>query len=350
MNPLTVAIRANGGDVVGLGHIRRCLSLGQALSRRGATVRFISNSDKAALALIAQHGFDMTPVDLENDVAQTCAALDHYRASALVVDSYEIGANYLVAMRKHVNLLAAIDDIADRHLPVDIIINGAIYAPELVYDVLPHTILLLGVPYAILRKEFALEVERKIEGPARHFLITVGGSDSMDLTRRLIEWILQERDSVVLDVVVGPFFKDRGKIFEAAARQPKQVRVHDNPGDMRSLMLRADLAITGGGQTTYELAATGTPAVAIATAEHQLPNIKALAQAGSLVYAGTADEPELKTKLLTRLGELIDGPQTRRLMSQQGCALVDGRGADRLAEAISKECAQRVGPAKLGFA
>jgi UDP-2,4-diacetamido-2,4,6-trideoxy-beta-L-altropyranose hydrolase len=331
MNPLTVAIRANGNDVVGLGHIRRCLSLGQALSRQGATVRFISNSDKAALALIARNGFEATPVDLENDLAQTCAALDQSSANGLVIDSYDIDTTYLVDVRKHVSLLAVIDDIADRRLPVDVVINGAIYASELCYDVPPNTILLLAAQYAILRREFALEPERVIAGPASRILVTLGGSDSTGLTLRLIEWLLQESQGIILDVVVGPFFNDRKTILEMAAQRPEQVRAHYNPEDMRSLMLDADLAISGGGQTTYELAATGTPTVAIATAENQLQNLAALAQAGSLLHAGSADDRDLQTRLLRQIRKIINDRDKRSEMSRTGRRLVDGRGAERAA-------------------
>jgi spore coat polysaccharide biosynthesis predicted glycosyltransferase SpsG len=219
--------------------------------------------------------------------------------------------------------------------------NGAIYAPKLEYDVPPDTHLLLGSTYAILRKEFSQRIEREIEGAVAQVLITVGGSDSTGLTQQLIEWMLRQWENITLSVVVGPFFKDREAILHTAARKPDLVRVHSNPSDMRKLMLAADLAITGGGQTTYELAATGTPAVAIATADHQLPNLLALAEAGSILYAGSIDAADLRMKVIATTGQLIDDVGKRRKMSQMGLALVDGLGADRLADAIVKESRKR---------
>jgi len=44
------------------------------------------------------------------------------------------------------------------------------------------------------------------------------------------------------------------------------------PQDVAPLMLAADMAVCGGGQTTSELAATGTPAIAIRLAENQTLN------------------------------------------------------------------------------
>src|SRR5712691_967886 len=108
MNPLTVAIRANGGELIGLGHIRRCLSLAKALSRQGATVVFVANDDKAVLNLVRDNGFEVTLVESKSDFEQTRDAIDRWKAFALVVDSYDIGANYLTCMREHVGLSIAI--------------------------------------------------------------------------------------------------------------------------------------------------------------------------------------------------------------------------------------------------
>lgn len=344
MRPLTIAIRASGGEVIGLGHLRRCLSLAQALSRQGATVLFVTNDDQAVLGLIRDNGFEVTFVDSESDFEQTRDAIDRWRSSALVVDSYDISADYLTRMREHVGLLIAVDDVADRRLPVDMVINGAAYAPELAYEVLPHTVLLLGAAYVILREEFAQEPVDKNIGPAKRILITIGGSDPTGLSQRLLGWILEEAEDVNLDIVAGPFFKNTGALFEAAAQRPEHVQVHSNPTYMRSLMLAADLAITSGGQTTYELAATGTPAVAIATAEHQRENLDTLVKAGCLSFAAGFDDADLKAKLLAKFRELTGDPEKRYQMSKRGRALVDGRGAERLARVITEECARRVEP------
>ena len=93
MRPLTIAIRASGGEVIGLGHLRRCLSLAQALSRQGATVLFVTNDEQAVFGLIRDNGFEATFVDSKSDFEQTRDAIDRWSASALVVDSYDISTD-----------------------------------------------------------------------------------------------------------------------------------------------------------------------------------------------------------------------------------------------------------------
>lgn len=337
MRPVTVAIRANGGDVIGLGHIRRCLSLAQALSRQGAVVSFITFANATTLDLIRESGFNAIAVDSEHDLEQTRQAVRSLGASVLVLDSYDIDADYLACVRESVSLLVAVDDLGNRPLPVDIVINGAAYAGKLEYKASPGALLLVGAPYVILRKEFGRESGRRMNNLVERILITVGGSDPKGLTGRLVGWIRRESNDIDLEVVIGPFFKEATSRSELKESKPSKIHLHHNPTDMRSLMLEADLAITGGGQTTYELAATGTPAVAIATAENQLRNLNSLAQAGSLVYAGGLDDPNLETQFLNQLRKLIDEPKTRHQMSRRGRELVDGHGAERLAEVIIRE-------------
>lgn len=337
MSPLNVVIRANGGEAIGLGHIRRCLTLADALAQQGATVHFVTNDNQAALDTVGTNGFDAIPVDLEKDFEQTSAALRLLQANVLVVDSYDIDAEYLTRIRDACNILVAIDDNADRRLPVDVVINGNAYAPSLMYEVLPETVLLLGARYAMLRKEFRPTSVRRIEGPATRILITIGGSDPSNLTPKLVDMVLSEKADLQLDVVVGPFFDQRDSITEATADKRDQIQVHYNPGDMRSLMVQADMAITGGGQTTYELAATGTPALAILTADNQQQNLKALDGLGTLVFAGCRDDVDLIEKSSSRFALLVNDTERRSEMSRRGRELVDGLGAERLARALGEQ-------------
>lgn len=111
---------------------------------------------------------------------------------------------------------------------------------------------------------------------------------------------------------------------------------------MRGLMLAADLALCGGGQTTYELAATGTPTIAVRTAENQTVNLKGLVTAGSLVWGGDVRDSDLESKVMHELKALADDASRRAVMSRQGRGLVDGQGASRVARTLLELTEARV--------
>lgn len=321
---MKVLFRVSGGAKVGLGHIRRCLSLAQALSQVGASSFFILDGDSDALRYIQSFQFDVGSINLDRDPD---VAIDFARADLIVADSYALTTDHLLAFCASGIRVAVIDDMADRELPVDIVINGSAGAENLNYRVAAQTRLLLGTPYILLRSEFAEQPNRFIKDSIRRVLITLGGSDPYRLTPRIVHWVLNVLSNVQMDVVAGPIFSD--DVIESLRELP--VMLHRDPQNIRELMLKADVAISAGGQTLYELAACGTPTIAIRLADNQTVSLMGLEKRGVMKWAGDVNDENLQRRIETILNELLDR-STRAQMSEQGRSLVDGRGAIRVAQ------------------
>jgi spore coat polysaccharide biosynthesis predicted glycosyltransferase SpsG len=254
-------------------------------------------------------------------------------ADALVVDSYAFASDDLRALGEG-RVVVVFDDAADRELPVDVVINGGAGAGRLAYRGGPRTRYLLGPHYLALGPEFAEAAPRTIHDHVRRALLTIGGADPGRITARLVRGAIGGLGAITLDVVVGPLVEDVAAVREAVRSTPGRVTLHESPKHLRDLMLAADLAITGGGQTVYELAATGTPMVAIRLAENQRLNIEAMQAAGVLEYAGDVHDAALETGLVAALATLAADTARRAEMSRRGRGVVDGRGAGRLARAV----------------
>jgi spore coat polysaccharide biosynthesis predicted glycosyltransferase SpsG len=195
----------------------------------------------------------------------------------------------------------------------------------------------LGPQYILLRPEFAKVPTRAIADRVGRVLITVGGSDPNNLTVRLMQWTAKTLGSVRQDVVVGPLFENLEALKAEAGTLGGSIVLHENRQDMKSLMLAADLALCGGGQTTYELAAAGTPAIAIQTADNQTVNLKGLSAAGSLAWAGDVNDADLESKITRELKTLAGDAARRAAMSRLGRTLVDGQGSTRVARALLEQ-------------
>jgi spore coat polysaccharide biosynthesis predicted glycosyltransferase SpsG len=96
------------------------------------------------------------------------------------------------------------------------------------------------------------------------------------------------------------------------------------------LLVAAPRYDAGGGP---ELAATGIPMVATGLAANQMPNVDAMRAAGALASAGDVHDAALGPGLVATLAALAADPGRRADMSRRGRALVDGRGAPRVARA-----------------
>jgi UDP-2,4-diacetamido-2,4,6-trideoxy-beta-L-altropyranose hydrolase len=328
-----VAIRADAGPDIGLGHTRRCLTLAGALRELGVECFFAFAGDRAAREWLETADFEVVATE-----PALGGALEHPRvrqARVILVDSPSLGPADLTRLTAAGQRVVVIDDLADHALPVDLVVNAAAGAERLPYRGAPRTRFLLGPRYALLRPQFGQAGARSVPDRARRILVTVGGGDPGDLTSRLVEWAARALGEVEQDVVVGPFAGRSAALRRAVEATGGRVALHEDPKDIAGLMLAADLALCGGGQTTYELAATGTPALAIRLAENQTLNLTSLAEAGTLDWVGDVGNADLEAKIGRALAGIADDPTRRAQMSRQGRALVDGRGAARVARAVA---------------
>jgi len=330
-----VAVRTDAGPEIGLGHVRRCLTLAGALRELGVESLFAFAGDPCAREWLEASDFETVPVEPACDLAGTIEHCRAHQARVIVVDSPLLGTGYLTTLTAVGLRVVVIDDLADHELPVDLVVNASAGAGGLQYRGAPHTRFLLGPRYLLLRPQFGQASTRSVRDRARRVLVTVGGGDPGDLTSRLVGWTARARGAIEQDVVVGPLSVRSEALRVAVEAAGGRVVLHEDPKDIAALMLAADMALCGGGQTAYELAATGTPAVAIRLADNQTLNLTALAEAGTLAWAGDAGDADLESKIVPALAGLADDPMRRAQMSRQGRALVDGRGAGRVARAVA---------------
>jgi UDP-2,4-diacetamido-2,4,6-trideoxy-beta-L-altropyranose hydrolase len=340
VSPRTIAFHASGGKSRGLGHVRRSLSLATALRNREIESRCLIDGDRAAIDLVEAAGFRATGIsDVAADAAVGRAGANG--STVLVIDSYDVIPDNFDALLRQGWTLVAIDDLADRRLPVHLIVNGTVGATESWYTRTSDAagsgvpLYLLGPSYVLLGTEFTRGFDRSNRESVERVLVTVGGSDNHNLTPRLIEAAAAELPSAGIDVIVGPFFDNTSAIDEAARAAGGRVKLCTAPARMGELMVAADVAICGGGQTTYELAAVGTPAVGVRCAANQARNLDGFAAAGTLLYAGDASDTVLDSAVRRHLRSLAHNSENRTAMSVAGRRIVDGRGADRVAAAIA---------------
>ncbi len=335
---MKVAVRTDGGPNVGMGHIQRCLALSSQLRKNGAEILFVSKKNGAVEKKIKQEGFEVIAlkdnIDLKEDLKHTTDTVKTYGADIVITDLYTIDEHYLAEVKKTVPFLLSIDDLVEISFPSDIVVNQNIYAKDLDYhSSTGRTKFLLGPKYALLREEFSNLGKRKLNGKVKNILITLGGADPLNLTPKILKNLNRVNQDFKITVVIGPFFRNIAEIEKAAKEINKGAGLIYNSHKMSRIMLASDLAITGGGTTLYELAATGTPALAFCLAENQLKNIKGMAEAGTLISIRWVNDWTEKV-YCEKIGELMVNDMLGDRLSESGQKLVDGEVKRRAAKSI----------------
>ena len=266
--------------------------------------------------------------------------LSHARsrgANVVVVDSYKTESDYLLGLRKAGLYVVVLDDLALFEFPNQLVINASAFASRLPYiSSSGDTRFLLGTEYALLSPEFWNVPVRNTHEDVKRVLVTVGGEDQNNLMPRLLDLLQDLPGEFDVTVIVGPFFRNRAQINSAVDNSRRRVRLVEFGHSIRDVMLESDIAISAGGQTLYELAATGTPTVAIQVADNQNNNLQGLADRGVLRLGGRVGDSDVTKVIRRELLEMIQSVRVRKELSAAGQRIVDGQGAPRVAEEIAE--------------
>lgn len=334
--------RADAGPGIGIGHLRRTLSVAQALRGLGLESAFLGNEAGGTEAYVSASGFSgaslgEAPSWGREDLDTTVQRAKDEGVGVVVVDSHREGADYLQRLRDAGLRVVAITDNAEHAYPCDLLVNTNVHALDQTYETARDTVRLMGAQYAVLTPAYWQAQPRPANGQVGRILLTTGGSDPLDLLPRLLEKLLPMRLDASLAAIVGPFAGNRERLEELAAAGGEQVKLIIGVTSLYPCIAAADLAVSAGGQTLYEFACLGCPTVAFCLADNQEGQMTALAAAGAIRHLGPAQAPDLLDRVALELQTLITDDHARSRMAAAGPRIVDGQGAPRLALALAEQ-------------
>lgn len=323
---------AEGHHGIGLGHVYECMHLARTVSASGTPVSFAVSAYAPAHELLAMSNFVAQTSDTHD--APRIVALAHKEGHQIVVVNHRaVAVKALRILRDAGLFVAVIDQLGGRQLVCNAVINAAPIPEWHRYEYegeAPQE--LFGPSYALLPSFFA---ERKDmprnSGDLRRILVTMGGVDRTGATLRIVQ-ALAGVPGVEKDVVVGPGFPFWSELNTlAAGLNDPHLNLARAVTDIHERMHRADVAISAGGNTLYELACLGTPAIVLWEDSHEDILGRAFAKAGCALHLGNGIETSLDNIRLVCV-DLLATPEQRRTMSKAGQGFVDGKGTERTVE------------------
>ncbi|MEY8764938.1 MULTISPECIES: UDP-2,4-diacetamido-2,4,6-trideoxy-beta-L-altropyranose hydrolase [Clostridium] len=325
---LKIAIRAEGGISIGMGHIMRTLVLARELSLKNKICYICKYSveNRSGILEIQRNGFKVSL--FRQSILEV---LPNIHADVLITDSYDVNEDYFMKTREFVKHTVYIDDIDSFNYPVDLIINQNINALEFNY---PQKYKLLGLKYLMLRDEFRDLPKKHIHEKVEDIMITMGGSDPVEFTRTIVDWIKDLKFN--FHVIIGPSFKNKeyfkNKYF-------KNMKFCFN-ADMADVMGKCDVTVSASGSSICELLASGVPVIGIVIADNQCGISQKLADMNMIENLGwyyDLNEGRFKNSL----AYLCSNYTLRKKRSIGGQKLIDGCGAGRIADFIESNFKNR---------
>jgi UDP-2,4-diacetamido-2,4,6-trideoxy-beta-L-altropyranose hydrolase len=354
-----IAFRVDASRMIGTGHVIRCLTLANELRRRGHEVHFISREYLNNLNhLIIENGFmlstlskpagmneteyrenyaDWLGVPPEADANETITALHGKNIDWLIVDHYALNTSWQRLLRKHVKKIMVIDDLGNRELDCDLLLNQNFASIEShnQHQVPKHCKLALGTQYALLRPEYRINREKlKLRGgKIKRILVFFGGSDPSNLSTRTLQALsLPEFLNLEVDLVIGSGNANSQTLKHLASLR-KKTTCWSGLLHLADLMQNADLSLGGGGATTWERMCLNLPSIVVILSENQRATCEALAREGLVINLGSEAQVDVSS-LSIAIRKCLNSPDEIRALSERISNIVDGDGVKRIAELL----------------
>jgi len=302
--PGPVVFVADAGEGVGLGHISRSSALAVALRCRGIETH--------CFAYGAEHGFTRDGVRW---LALDSAKLLDSALNVLVIDSYRLSHEDLprtIPPSRRVVMHDHGGPPEDAALIVSMTSAGPADGK-----------CLSGLTYAALRPGFWGLPSRVLGNRVQRVLVSTGGGEFGTVGLELAQALTAALPATAVVLVRGPY---------GASEIRPDVETIDAPESLLEPLLAADLAVTAGGQTMLEAAATGTPCIALPLVDNQRPQVEHLGDLGAVRVV----DPPSATETAAAALALVDDPEARQTLSRCGQQAVDGYGALRVAFEIAQ--------------
>lgn len=335
MSEKVLYIRADMNSQISVGHVMRCLSVADSAKARGIKTVFIAADDNP-VPLVKERGHEIIVLgtdwqDMESELPALEKIIAERGIDRILIDTYQVTDAYL----RRVNELARVyylDDVNAFPYPVYAVINYSNHADESTYPVrYPGTKFYLGCGYAPLREAFKDPHPKKINPSVKNILIMSGGSDPYDMLPQILD-ALPLKDFETVNAICGNF---NNRLDSLKAKYASYPSVHILPSVEKIWRYyeEADVAISAGGSTLYELSSMGVPTITYSFVDNQIPNVRAFDLDGVMPYAGDARGGNVPARV-RKLLEEMDDASVRSENSRRLQRLVDGQGADRMVDVL----------------
>lgn len=319
----------------------RCLALAEALRDKNAEcLFFLDQGAKSWEEPLRQRNI---PVQwLGSEAPQELAdRLAGSNTDVLTIDGYEFGEDYQRTLKGSAKALLVLDDTGQGSQTADFILNQNLGFEESEFrgQCRPDCRLLLGPHYALLRPEF-VEAKRRASGrsfgPVRQILVTMGGSDTKNVTVRVIqalELLAEKNLKFDVSVIAGRSNENWDRIGGLCREGKHRYHLLRETDRIAVLMLEADMAIGAGGVTNWERLCLGLPSMTIMIADNQKRLTQELENRGLVANLGWHASLEVES-MAEQIETFVGDRDFRENIGRKGMDVVDGQGSLRVAEAI----------------
>jgi CMP-N-acetylneuraminic acid synthetase/spore coat polysaccharide biosynthesis predicted glycosyltransferase SpsG len=307
-----------GNEKVGLGHVYNTLLIANDILNHKITF-LVDKDSELAYKKILSYNYPVYIQKYENIIED----IKKLNPDVIINDRLDTTEEYINNL-KNLNLkVINFEDLGPGAKKADLVIN-AIYPEK--YVLKNHY---FGPEYFILRDEFIYSLEKKITKEVKNVLITFGGVDPNNYTKKVLDSIYDfcKYNNIAIKIIAGFGYNKYNSLKDYS-----NIEILKNVNNISKFMLESDIIFTSAGRTTYEIASIGTPAIVLAQNERELTHFFASSEYG-FVNLGLGYKV-LNEEILTVFKDLVNSFENRKYMNYLMKKIDLKKGRNRVLKSI----------------
>lgn len=319
---MKMVFRTEANHKQGMGDLWGSIALADQCQRKTDEVLFVLSNGTMAREILKKRGY---PFVTTHSWAKEKNLLSRFSPDVIVVNKLNNPGNYIKSLKALKTMVVTLDDAGEAAKWADLKINVLYPIPGALSD----------FRFLSLRREFhmARMKNRSTRSTIHELLVLQGGSDTYGFLPKIIEALNALTIRPHCTIVAGPALKHMKELRRAVAKSVLAVDVISNASHIEKLMLGADLAVTAGGLTMYELACVGTPSIIVCAEPFEVGSAARMQKAGAVLNLGFGGSLNY-SKIPKAVEDLAGNRARREFMASCGKRIVDGKGAERIVHLI----------------
>jgi len=274
-----ILFRADAEKSVGIGDLMSLVYLSNEFQRNSWQCYFAVRDYNPALQIIKKHKLKNVylisrQMELENEIRLIKKICQKNTIDCLFMEITKNNLGEYNALGKPTPIMGCVNFDGVITKDFDIVVNWCVDSNDNFYkDYEGENIqFIIGFENTILPYYFDRDriSTRTFGKDVKKVLVSVGGIDEFDLTRKIITALTQQKKDYEIRVIVGYGYANYKELLRITKDKLKNFNLRKNVVNLFEDYLWADVAFSAGGLTSSELVSTRTPAILIAAYEHQV--------------------------------------------------------------------------------
>jgi len=281
-----VVIRCDSSHEIGIGHVKRCLSLAERLRQLKYTVHFCcKNRPGHSIHLIEKAGFPVTRLENDESTGSELEKIRHLSPDWVVIDHYQIQIDYESQIRAFSKVFV-VDDLMSRKHDCDVLLDQNYRQTSTGYgQLVPKGCrILMGPRYSLLPLEIEDQkksFQRQFDKKDRHVLAFFGGGDPTGEFQRFYASLQKSQLSCQYHLVAMSSHAHFEKLKTLSSTA--NIHLHLDPKNWLELLQKNDFYFGSVGTVTWERFYFGLPGAVVTVADNQVA-VAAELHKNNLVY------------------------------------------------------------------